>query len=608
MEKSHQKISARAIFLRLKPGSNFTDQFIMSIAVMIVLVSFLFMISGCSYYKISTKFNSRSDTFLGEIVNNVYPVKKYPRELYPESNLLKSLFLERQIYVVDPTGRWLLINPELTGDTIFSKTQPEPYYPYKNIAENRKSKRYEASKEGDITKRINIYVDKLSFNDSGTAYFTVSSISECEIYKKNSGKTAGVVLGTFFGVIGGICLVVLIIDALTSCPFVYAFDGNAYQFVGEIYGGAVYPSLERDDFLAMPKYEHGPGSNYKIKIANMLREVQYINQADMLILTHDSTVQALIDKYGDVQTITSPILPYEATDSKGNDCLGKITVKDQVTHNFSEDLDTTGITNYLNSLELTFRSNSNPENAKIYISGKNSIWGDQVIRQFFDLFGSKYQKWVRQEGDKPAGIHLEWMLQQGLPLQVYVMKDREWQLADYFNMVGALGYRDMVLPLDLENAWSAENSGNTTEYTLRVKLVSGFKFWELDYAAIDLSQNARVGKISLSPDKAVNQDGKNVGNLLASDDDRYLVQKETGDEVTLDFTMPGSLDPSYTIYLHSKGYYKQAGKNNNEPDISLLETFREPGRLSLWSYQKQLEAKTAYQARLDNENPDKQDH
>jgi hypothetical protein len=591
-------------FLWFKADNNFADHFIVPTAVFIVLVSFLFMIFGCNYYKITTKVNNQSGDFANTVKDDIYKEKKYPRDLYPDEKLMKMLFIERDIYVFDSIGRWHLNFPELVGDTLLGKAEfkPIPEGDKNKLPETRKNKRYHNGTEADIIKRINFYVDRLNVNDTGLAYIPVSSINSCEIYKHNKGKTAGITIGTFFIVVGVAFTIMLIVILLTSCPFVYAFDGNSWQFIGEIYGGAVYPCLERHDYLLMPNYHYGPGSLYRVKVANMLEEIQYINKADMLVLTHDSLVYPLIDKYGTIQTISNPIQPYSAIDSKGNDFSGKVISKDKITYNFDEELDTSGTGTNLNSLELTFKSSTNPETAKLYLNGKNDLWGDYMIRQFFNLFGSRYQKFVDKQGDKPADFHLEWMQQQGLLMQVFVLKNGEWKPADYFNMVGAVGSRDMVLPLNLENAWSVEGADSTTGYTLRLKLVSGYMFWDIDYAAIDLSDNAEVGMIWLSPDNAIDQSDNSVLNLLSSDDDRYLVQNVTGDEVNLDFTLPDSIMPSFTLYLHSKGYYQQAGKHINEPDISFLETFRHPGRLSLWSSQKYLELKSSYQARLGNKS------
>jgi len=33
---------------------------------------------------------------------------------------------------------------------------------------------------------------------------------------------------------------------------VNAYNGDAFEFMGEIYGGAIFPTLERDDYMPLP--------------------------------------------------------------------------------------------------------------------------------------------------------------------------------------------------------------------------------------------------------------------------------------------------------------------------------------------------------------------
>jgi hypothetical protein len=589
MKKLFQMMNSGFAIRKFLRGRDFIDRLIVSTAALMLLVSFLFMISGCQYYKISTRTNYKSNAFLDVILNDVYPVKKYPREHYPSENLVQILFQEKVVYVTDSYAKWKLSNAELIGDTIIA----EKKVTIRDFnLDKYGNKRYSPSKEPEITKRIVFYSDTLSTTSDGKAYIPVSSLTRCDVYKKAPGKTAGVVIGSIFATIGITLGVIFIIAALTSCPFVYAFDGNNWQFTGEIYGGAVYPSLERHDYLEMPKFNQQAGSEYRIKIANMLQEIQYINMAELMVLTHDSTTDACVDKYGNVQTILHPVLPVSASDSKGHDCLDKLTARDKVIHSFNEALDTSMSGNRLNSLELYFISDTIPETGKLVISGKNSQWGDYMVREFFSLFGRRYQEFVRQQEGLPAGFHLEWMQEQGLPLMVYVMKDNEWQMADYFNLVGALSDRDMVLPLDLSGAWTPQGPESTTGYSLNLKLATGYMFWEIDYAVLDFTENSSTNAFMLAPDEAVDHHGKNIGDLLAEDDNLYLVQHATGDEAVLSFTIPESIGNSYSLFLHSKGYYKQAGELKTRPEIALLETFREPGRLSLWSYQRMEEVKS----------------
>jgi len=59
--------------------------------------------------------------------------------------------------------------------------------------------------------------------------------------------------------------------------FIYTYDGNNCNSTGNI-RRAIFRSLERDDYMALMITMH-PGGNYRIKMANMLEEIQYINQA-----------------------------------------------------------------------------------------------------------------------------------------------------------------------------------------------------------------------------------------------------------------------------------------------------------------------------------------
>jgi len=572
---------------------------IVNTAVMIVLVSFLFMISGCAYYKIIPVKDTGSNDIYKQVINELYPSNTYPRELYPESNLDKMFFMDRQVYAVDSSACWFLSNPYLSNDTIFSQATLSSQLPHEiSSAKKTMVMRYQRE-QADILKRVNLYSEEINIIDSGAAQIPVSSIFNAQIYKKHAGKTAGIAIGTFFIVLGVGFIILAIIAIASSCPFIYVNDGTSWQFAGEIYGGAVYPSLERDDYLALPGYDSGPGSGYKVKIANMLREIQYINQADLVILQHDSTTKALIDKYGDIQTIIDPLLPSTAIDSRGNDCLEKIAGQDGLAYDFSEDPDTLN-GEYLNSLEMSFNSGINPDSAKIYIKAKNSFWGDRMMREFFDLFGDKYMTFVKKQAKVPAESHIDWLLNQGLLLQVYVMKGQEWQPAEYFNMVGAFANREMALPLDLNDAWTTENKDGEGKYNLKIKLESAYKFWELDYAAIDLTHNSEVKQVVVKANNAIDQEGKNVGNLLSSDDDRYLVQKSRGDETILDFTLPETIDGEFSIYLHSKGYYQQADENKSKPEVAFLKTFLEPGRFSVWSFREYYNKVAANNSILNN--------
>ena len=579
-----------------------TDQLIVSSAIAIVLISFVLMISGCSYYRVVTADKKPSGDFFNQAISMLFPEKKYPRNYYPEENLKIMLFTLSDFYLFDSKGRWHLLKPEFRNDTIFAEavqvemTPPsDPSYP-----ENRPSQRYKSTKEGDIVRRINFYTDTLKFSGADSAYLPFSSIKQYDIYSKNQKKTHDITMGVVFAVIGaGLAAIIIPISianyaGMTSCPFIYTYTGNDWVFNGEIFGGAVLRTLERNDYLALPAGNTIPGGNYKVKMANRLEEIQYINQADLLVVNHDSSVKVLVDKYGEVQTVKQPLPPCEARDSRGNDVLALISSADLQTCDFDEEPDTRA--SCMNYTDLAFTSDSNPDSCKILVKGHNTLWIDQLTNSLFEMMGKKYPYWIRYMDRKPEGTQMKWVLSQGLPLRVYLKKGQEWHAADYFDIVGPVAAREMVLPLDVRDAWTMDTTDGMPRYTLNIRLVTGYNFWEVDYAGLDLTENSPVEIIEVKPDAATDQDGMEVRDLLAADDDQYLVQEETGNEAIMEFTLPPNATASRSIFLHSKGYYHQVIEKNGNSKLAFIMTFLRPGRLSEWSYEQYKEASAASQA------------
>ena len=194
--------------LFFKPKKDFTDKFIVNTAVMITLVSFLFMSSGCSYYRAVTKSTGDSGNVLTETINKLYPVYNYPRENYPESNLQKLFFIDYTVFVVDSAGRWLLTEGEITGDTLFATANLSsvPSDNITDIPEDGISVKYKPSEEGDLLKRIFIYTDKVAFNQNGKAYFSLDDVSKIILFKDYPGLK----IGLTFLIIGGVLTITLV--------------------------------------------------------------------------------------------------------------------------------------------------------------------------------------------------------------------------------------------------------------------------------------------------------------------------------------------------------------------------------------------------------------
>ena len=411
-----------------------------------------------------------------------------------------------------------------------------------------------------------------------------SGILKTETYDRAKGMTTGsFVIPILFGTILGVAGIAVLIAALTSCPFIYVDTGQGFELAGEIFGGAVYPSLERHDYLSLPGIKTVDDS-YRLKISNQLEEVQYINQAELWIVTHPENTMVLADRSGLLHQLDNPAIPVKALSAAGNDLIPLVNARDQQSFLFDEEPSATGDSNAFNAVTMTFAVPEGTHDGNLLVRCGNQLWGDYTYSQFMELFGKKYGKWSGILGKEPPEKNLQWQQDQRFVMMVYLKTTSGWRFIDYFNLIGTVGTREMVMPVDMSDALFT--TGEDGKQTIRLRLESGFRFWELDYAALDLTTGSSFTVNRVSPLSALTETGKDVRMQLRENDDSYYIQEHTGEEATLVFPcIQGVAGMKQTIILHAKGYYKHVRNYPGKPDKATLVTFSEPGRLSRFSWE-----------------------
>jgi hypothetical protein len=376
--------------------------------------------------------------------------------------------------------------------------------------------------------------------------------------------------------------VIAIAAAATSCPFIYVKTDDGFVFTGEIFGGAVYSSLERHDYLPLPAIK--PSENqYTLKISNKLAEIQHINLAELWIVSHPQNTTVLPDRHGSIFSVNHPGLPVEAFSSAKKDLLPLLSASDQNCFLFDEEPSLTGDTNAFNSVEMTFAVPDQADTGKLVIKAGNSLWGDYTYGEFMKLFGNKYDKWVRMQGKETAEKNTQWKLDQRFVMMVYLETETGWQFVDYYDLIGPMGDREMIMPIPIKNAISSKSQ--THDRMITIKLESGFRFWELDYAAMDFSKDKVFAIDCMKPVSVTTESGKDITQLLADNDNKYYVQETTGEEGVVVYNdSPGIPGMKKSVFLHAKGYYEHVRDFRYPPEKELLLTFGVPGRLSQFSF------------------------
>jgi hypothetical protein len=451
---------------------------------------------------------------------------------------------------------------------------------------------YKKKNTNYIDDQLHLYAkDSLlsNLNAGGSVNLNYSDIFKIESYQRAQAATRASKAVPAIMVPVAVVGIIATIVALTksSCPLVYIKSNKDFKFAGEIFGGAVYSSLERNDYLPLPGFRPIK-KKYTLKISNGLPEVQYINLAELWIVNHPANASVLADRYGVIHSIYNPVIPLKASAASGEDILFQVKGKDTLSYHFDEYPSITGDTCAFNSACLVFSVPDGAETGKLFIKAGNSIWGDYVYGEFTKFFGDKYGEWIKKQGKEPAEKNSRWKIDQRFALLVYLETQSGWQFVDYFDLIGPLGARELVMPIDISRALITESPDYSR--IIRIKLESGFKFWDLDYAAIDFTEDIAFNTDAVKPMSVITETGFNVTPALTQDDSLYYIQETVGEEGLVVFLdSPDRDNMTKSVFLHTKGYYEHVRNYPGPPDKKQLQTFLVPGRFSKFSLEKYIE-------------------
>jgi hypothetical protein len=446
-----------------------------------------------------------------------------------------------------------------------------------------------ASKEDSPLFEVHIYTSNVNLKFNTPTPIPFDAVEKLEVHDRHVGATVASI--TAISLVSAAAVVLIIAATKSSCPFVYVEHGDSYRFTGEMFAGAIYPSLERDDYMPLPPLQ-ATENQYQLLISNELLERQYTNLANLVAVHHEQNTQVLFDNDGAVHTIGAPIPPSLAL-SGSTHYEKEIATKDQLAFLF-DDPDQDDLSN----ITLSFNKPTNANSGKLVLSAKNSFWLDYTFGKMNEQFGTYYNSFAEKQRKEPAGKLSQWGLDQGIPLSVYLQTNKGWKLVDHFKSVGPLASRDIVMPIDLSDV------GGTT---VKIKLQCGFMFWEVDYAAMDFTENVPVVVENITASSAIDENGNDVADQVAATDDKYLEQPEIGNVVTA--TFPVAHKPSEekisSFFLHSRGYYEYIRDYKNSPNFPFLLSIKNKGAFPEFSremYQRLISNDQLYAAALTNSN------
>lgn len=520
----------------------------------VLLLLLLIMLLGCNYYK---------------------PIQKTTTTNTEKVTALDSL--QQRVFIVHNGNAifWLdSVRVDPASETLSGAVRQVQANHLLYINDAKHKYKY-SQKDPSVLQELHLYTSlatPVNFGDVVT--ITPDNISKFELLERDKQKSTFNTVMLAIGIsAGALVLASAIAVALKeSCPFVSAYDGSAYQLQGESFGGAIYPSLAREDFIPLPALHVGADS-ISLLISNELQERQYTDMANLLLVAHTSGERVVVSPQGDIQMITREWQPRTAMLNNNSNQIHAVSTLDNESVRFND----TTATNGVNELVLTFEKPKGESNLNLVLHLRNDYWLEYIHSEFTKGFGKNFNQWRERQKGQPADTLLGWQRSQHLPLIIKVKNGHEWQQVAEVLSIGPLMNRELAIPLSNLNIPAEE---------VEVSISAGFLFWQIDKAALALGYVATATQVqTLLPARAIDENGKDVLPQLLVADGIYLEQPAVGNRAYIKYIPATSMAAGmvYTAILHTKGYYEPIRNYTGEPDRAFLENFKKAGAFPAFS-------------------------
>lgn len=426
-----------------------------------------------------------------------------------------------------------------------------------------------------VLDEVHFYIANNSVFDTSSFEIPLSQVEQIEVIEHDKKRTTtSYVLGGI-GIGVGALVLVFVIALLTkdSCPFISVYDGEQFQLQAELFGGAINRQLERKDYV--PLRALPVNGEFQIRLSNELKEKQYTNFADLLVIEHSENSIVLPDAHGNLYQFQDGASPIAAEMNGRLNMLNTVLKKDNITCAF----DDTTISSGVNELKLTFRNSDKKEKGKLLLHLKNSYWLDFLYGEFTRHFGNNYNNWKSKQQSKSASEMIKWTEEQNIPLTISVKTSNGWKEIQKIKTIGPLANRDLIVPVE-----TGANAGEFVE----LRLQTGFMFWEIDYAAMDFSYDEPFTVTKLKPVTAEDQSGNSVLAEMTENDNRYLAQPKAGEYAILkySFNKQPQKGKTYSVIFETSGYYEPIREYTGKADKAFLKKFRQPGHMAQFSLER----------------------
>jgi hypothetical protein len=391
--------------------------------------------------------------------------------------------------------------------------------------------------------RFNVALENNKFVDE----IALDEIAAMESFQTPINAAATTAASTI-GTAGWIALGSLAAVALFgSCPTVYSADSGDAILEAELFSYSIAPSFQARDIDKLG-LNHVQDGYLELDFRNEMLETHYIDQLEILEVTHAANQSAYPDRTGHPIVVGTTVAPVSALDQDGRNILPEVTASDgQAWSATGNRLANVDLRDFHDALDFEFSLPKDSNELALVLRMRNSMLNTVLLYDVM-LKGQSFAAldWMGHDL-KHFGNRAELGLwyRENMGMTVSIWRDGE------FRKVGRIGDQGPI-------AWSerAIVLGASQGDSIRVRLSFVADNWRIDQVGLAVdAQRGKVRTIPVTTAISLKVHRPDIPEYLAQSDKTYLITRP-GESVQLGFDV-GESEKSRTFFLASEGYYME---------------------------------------------------
>lgn len=389
----------------------------------------------------------------------------------------------------------------------------------------------------DIALENNRFVDEIALDDIAAMESFQTPVSTGATAVASTAGTAGWIL------VGGAAALLL----FGSCPTVYSVDSDVALLEAELFSYSIAPSFQARDIDELG-LQHVQDGYVELDVRNEMLETHYIDQLEILEITHAADQVAYPDSNGHPILVGTTIEPVSAVDQYDRDIVSQVTAADgQAWSATSNRMANVSPEDYHDSLDFEFNVPKNSGEIALVLKMRNSMLNTVLL---YDVM-LKEQSFAALDWMGHDLSHLGNRAEMGLwyrenmGMTISVWRDGRFRKVGRIRDQGPIAWSERILILDAPE-------GNT----VRVRLSFVADNWRIDQVALAIdAERGKVRTIPVTTARTPEMVRPDIPEFLARADDTYLITRP-GESVHIGFDVGESNQPR-TFFLASEGYYME---------------------------------------------------